>query len=108
MRDIKWEDNQKAITELQDELAKTIEVAISENNDRFMKELTDVAKQAKELHRSTTISSQDAGMLFKKWLQQLRTGEEITLEGNFLETRKPDLNKPIEKFAFRKGISNVK
>jgi len=96
------------LSSLQDELAKKIEVAISENNDKFMQELTDVAKRAQEIHRSSTISSQDAAEAFSKILQQLRTGKEVTLEGNFLETHEPDLNKPVEKFAFRKGISNVK
>jgi hypothetical protein len=54
----------------------------------------------------------DSNNPFNKWLQQLKDGGEITLEGNFIphdpRTNEPIVNKPVEKFAFRKGISNVK
>ncbi len=63
-------------------------------------------KDLAEAAIETTSSSNDAAILLQEWLRQLREGEEIALEGNFLETREPNLNKPVEKFAFRKGISN--
>ncbi len=68
----------------------------------------ELAKAAIEV----TPTSNEAAALFQKWLQQLRTGKEITLEGDFIphgpRTNEPIKNKPVEKFAFRKGISNVK
>ncbi len=95
------------LTSFQDKLAEQIEVAISTNDGNLVKELTEAAKRAKELHRSTTISSQDAAKALSEMMQHLRTGKEITLEGR-LEDSWHVGDKEIkkqERFAFKKGIS---